>query len=70
VGPPLLKKAQVRAGFVGYHGPGSCVRVSTVSADIASRLAGGATSRREAKPGAGVWKIEPGDLLASDPEAA
>jgi hypothetical protein len=46
------------------------VRVSTVSADIASRLAGGATSRREAKPGAGVWKIEPGDLLASDPEAA
>jgi hypothetical protein len=24
--PPLLKKVQLRAGFVGHHGPGSDVR--------------------------------------------
>ena len=23
--PPLQGKPQVKAGFVGYHGPGSCV---------------------------------------------
>lgn len=35
--PPLPKKVQVRAGFVSYHGPGSRVRVSSMSADIAPR---------------------------------
>ena len=48
---------------MGHHGPGSSFGVSTLSADIASR-----SSPIEVLAGEGLRKIDPGDLLAIDPE--
>ena len=67
--PRYKEKPQVRAGFVGHHGPGSCVRCQQiVCGQCRGSVPSGASMRRTAKTGEALRKVEPGDLLAVDPE--